>query len=266
MPLGDGGREEEAREDARCVRAESRPVQTRVQIGSRRRLGVHDAGDENSIERLHVHRTLSLASVVVFGLAALAFMPGCGPAKAGDACTKGSGACVDGKNMLSCQGDKFVQVSCSGAKGCAVAGEKVTCDFSANKAGDVCSTEDEGGAMCGADQKSVITCTKGKFAISACGGPEGCKEKDGKSTCDNSIAKVGDACDGGNACAPDGKNLLECKDGKFAQKMECKGPKGCDAKGEKINCDAEEAAPAAPADSAAAAPADSAAPAAAPAD
>lgn len=208
-----------------------------------------------------MHRTLSLASTIIFGIVALAFVPGC-QAKAGDSCTKGTASCVDATNQLSCQGDKFVQVPCRGAKGCAVAGEKIMCDISANKAGDVCSTDDEGSSACSADGKSMVACEKGKYAISTCGGPDGCKEKDGKSQCDKSIAAIGDKCDVvGNACTTDGKGLLECKDGKFVAKADCKGPKGCDAKGAQIICDAGEEPAAAPA----AAP-DAAAPAAPAAD
>ncbi len=203
-----------------------------------------------SNERLLVQRHLSIASLLAFGVVVLATLPGC-TAKAGDACTKGTASCADASNELTCQDGKLIQAPCRGPKGCAVAAEKLTCDIAANKAGDVCSTDDEGNTACSADGKSVVACKKGKYVVDACGGPGGCKTKDGKYECDRSIAPVGQDCDSGHACAPDGKQLLECKGGKFVFAQECKGEKGCKVEGDKINCDAEAAAPAAPADSAA---------------
>ncbi len=192
-----------------------------------------------------MHRQLSIASVLVFGFAAFTMLPGC-TAKAGDACTKGTASCADGSNELTCQDGKFIQAPCKGAKGCKVEGEKMTCDISANKAGDVCSKDDEGNSACTADGKSLIQCLKGAYVVSACGGPAACKQKDSKYECDKSIAAVGDSCEGaGNACSTDGKSLLECKGGKLAASAECKGAKGCKVEGDKINCDVGDAAQAA---------------------
>lgn len=192
-----------------------------------------------------MHRHLSIASLLLFGLSALAIIPGCA-AKAGDSCTKGTASCADASNELTCQGDKLILAPCKGAKGCSIAGDKLTCDISANKAGDVCSKDDEGNSNCTPDGKSLISCEKGAYVLSACAGPDGCKEKDSKFECDKSIAAVGEKCEKGNACDKDGKHLLECKDGKLAIANECRGPNGCKVSGNEITCDAE-AAQAAPA-------------------
>ena len=161
-------------------------------------------------------------AIWVFSLLMLAVSAGCKP-KVGDSCEAGKSACADEKNELACQGGKFIQAPCKGPKGCAVEGSTLTCDISANAAGDVCSTGDDGHAMCGTDKKSIVICKGGKYIVESCLGPEGCKSDGGKSTCDSSIAKPGESCQGDtHACSVDKKTSMQCKGGKYVKKSDCK--------------------------------------------
>lgn len=161
--------------------------------------------------------------------------------KAGDACSSGQAACQDDKTELVCEGGKFIAAPCKGAKGCKTEGSTQTCDSSANAPGDVCGKVSEGHTHCTPDHKSKIVCAGGKYTVSPCRGPDGCKETGEAALCDISVAAPGDACGdlkgGAFACSVDKKALLECKGGKFVVNETCK--KACGTKGDSVGCDLE---------------------------
>ena len=160
---------------------------------------------------------------------------GCKP-KEGDPCEKGKAVCLDGKTELSCQDGKLLAAPCKGPKGCATAGNSLTCDISANGAGDICSADDDGAAACSTDNKSMVVCEKGKYAVHPCRGPKACKEGT-KVDCDESVAEVGDACTGaGYKCSGDRKSLLQCKEGKAALDEKCPEGQTCKDQGNEVGC------------------------------
>jgi hypothetical protein len=180
-------------------------------------------------------RTFAIALLALLSLSAVACKK-----KVGDACTKGQAACLDDKTELACQDGKLVSAPCKGPNGCKIAEGKLTCDISANVAGDACSTDYEGHAQCGSDNKSKVTCAKGKYVSSPCRGPDGCKQQGDTAMCDISIAEIGDDCSnlksGAYACSVDKKNLLKCDNGKFAVEEKCTNAKGCQMKGDHAGC------------------------------
>jgi len=162
---------------------------------------------------------------------------GCKP-DVGSSCDKGEARCIDGKRQLVCQAGKFIESPCGGPGGCALGEKGTSCDFSKNKPGDACSTDDEGAALCaGTDQ--MIACRAGKYQHVPCRGPKGCANEGGFALCDQAIAAVGDACKDENkkACAVEGKSVLLCRDHKMDLLLSCRGPRGCSAAGGKLDCD-----------------------------
>jgi len=171
--------------------------------------------------------------------------------KAGDKCTGDQALCLDKETILTCENGVFAQMSCKGAMGC---GEKVTgvhrsgrrtttnyavsCDFSGNEAASPCTADDDS-AMCSADKKTMVMCSKGKIERHSCLGKKQCAETKDAVNCDTSVQNVGDECEGtAVACSPDGKQRLECRDGKMGVELNCRGPKACSVNGQnKIECD-----------------------------
>ncbi|MBK7150674.1 MAG: hypothetical protein IPH72_02750 [Sandaracinaceae bacterium] len=141
----------------------------------------------------------------------------------GDECEGEEAACsADGQAMLSCQNGRMVQASvCRGANHCQVQGTRINCDTSVGAVGDTCTSDY--GAACSEDGLSIMHCVDGAVAVmNPCRGPDGCKVNGRMVRCDESLAAVGDACEGSNAaCRVDGLALLECSGGTFAQTREC---------------------------------------------
>lgn len=141
---------------------------------------------------------------------------------------------ADGKADLLCKNGTFVMDRrCKGPKGCAGAGGgRDNCDDSIADVGDSCWVESGAKFACSTDKKRKLECSGGKFTLfSACAGPKGCDVASGFE-CDVSLGAIGDACheqrgEANYACTPDKKELVTCKDGKFALSRACKGPKGC---------------------------------------
>ncbi len=106
---------------------------------------------------------------------------------------------------------------------------------SAPKAGDACTV---GHGVC-TDPKTMMACIQGVFAPIPCAGAAGCAAQGESSTCDNSTASVGDACDeiGDFACSKDAKAALTCKGNKFAVEGTCKGAGACTLKKDGLYCD-----------------------------
>ena len=180
--------------------------------------------------------------VALVAIAAMLFA--CRRPAPGDACEKGKATCLDAKTELQCQAGKLMAAPCRGAKGCDVAADMQTCDFSANVEGDVCSADDENIAQCAADNKKArVVCKAGKYILEACKGPGGCSEDGGdKVRCDGTLADEGDACPTDEpsyfTCSVDKKEALRCETGKLVIDEHCRGPGGCDASnGADLACD-----------------------------
>jgi len=85
----------------------------------------------------------------------------CGGPHAGGTCSKAGYLCLDQGNALECRGGKWVQLPCRGAQGCVQTSDHVTCDLSANQAGDACASAQEGAGLCGTNGQAVYGCRDG---------------------------------------------------------------------------------------------------------
>jgi len=178
-----------------------------------------------------VVRGWRLAAVVLVALA------GC-KTKPGDSCRPGTAECLDRATELACQTGKYIAAPCKGPDGCTQKASVITCDVSANAAGDVCSTDDEGKGACGADLKTQVICRAGKYEVHPCRGPAGCKPTASGSDCDLSLGEEGDPCAAGEVCSVDRRTLLTCREGKFVPSARCRGPDGCkDLGNNQLVCD-----------------------------
>jgi hypothetical protein len=99
-----------------------------------------------------------------------------------------------------------------------------------------------GQAIC-ADATRVLACQGNVFVEAPCHGPGGCTKLGSRVTCDDSVAEPGDAClESGSenrACSTDHTTSLLCTAGKFRPAQMCRGPKGCQAKGDFVTCDSK---------------------------
>ena len=97
-----------------------------------------------------------------------------------------------------------------------------------------------GQAIC-VDSSNVLACEGAVFVEARCRGPAGCTKVGTKVSCDDGVAEVGDAClqtTGENrACGGDKKQSLVCDHGKFTLVQLCRGPGGCQLKGDQVSCD-----------------------------
>ena len=174
--------------------------------------------------------------LLVCALAAL-WLASCKPS-AGSSCDKGEARCLDAKRELICQAGRFIESPCSGPGGCRLTAKGTSCDFSGNKPGDPCSTDDEGAATC-ANKDGMLACHGGRYAIVPCRGARGCVNAESRALCDTSIAEPGDACREENlkACTADGTQVLICKQHTMQRFYFCRGPAGCASGGGKLSCD-----------------------------
>jgi len=148
-------------------------------------------------------------------------------ARAGDPCMgeEDEYACsTDNKRALVCKGGKFEPyLDCRGKAGCAMLGRAVACDTSIAEKGDACTTQ--GAVACGADQKHMLVCRDGKFALYRyCRGQYGCFNKGETPSCDETLSLAGDPCGipGQVVCSVDGKTELVCQGGEFTKSLTCK--------------------------------------------
>jgi hypothetical protein len=186
-------------------------------------------------------------------LAGLIVLAGACKPKPGGTCSGDRVECLDGKTELICQDGKLLATPCKGPKGCKISGTTLTCDVAGNAAGDDCARSQEGHSACSTDGKHVLECRDGKYESRPCLGPRGCKQEEGRSICDISIAEANQSCGKDaveqHACTPDKKHLLSCRLGKMVALREC--PKGCLVGDKNIEC---EEAPAPPPDAGAPTP------------
>lgn len=172
----------------------------------------------------------------LFLLSGLLFA-GCKPS-VGSSCQKGDSRCLDGTRALVCESGHFIETPCRGKDGCSTKLEVTACDVHGDKAGDACSTDEEGSAVC-SDAKTLLACRAGKYVNVACRGEHGCAEEGGRAECDESVAESGEACahDGKKACSADGKRVLVCAGGQTETRYQCRGERGCSVVHGKIDCD-----------------------------
>jgi hypothetical protein len=170
------------------------------------------------------------------GLASLTFVA-CKPA-VGSSCTKGEARCIDPGRALVCEEGKFIETPCAGKLGCRPQPEGTACDVHGNKAGDRCSKDEEGAAVC-ADKETLLACRGGTTVLAACRGQGGCVEEYGRAACDASIAEEGDPCGAGSksSCSVSGKEVLVCAGGAMKKTYECRGERGCTVASGKLDCD-----------------------------
>jgi hypothetical protein len=139
------------------------------------------------------------------------------------------------ESLLCVSGKWKVAQRCTGAKGCAISGDAVTCDVRGAGTGDPCPRP--GTFACSADSKSRLACKNGAFTFDRfCKGQGGCRDHD--LACGQSIADVGDACGlpGALACSSDGKSELLCQGGQFALKQACESAGCVAAANHRIEC------------------------------
>ena len=170
-------------------------------------------------------------------LVLLAFLVSC-KSSVGGSCDQGDGRCLDAKRELICQAGKFIETPCAGPRGCSSIEKGTSCDFSANKPGDPCSTDDEGAATC-TGKAGMISCHGGAYARVPCRGARGCLDAEGRALCDASLAEPGDVCHEENlkSCSSDGAQVLICKQGIMQRFYLCRGGSGCAASAGKLSCD-----------------------------
>jgi hypothetical protein len=174
------------------------------------------------------------ALLVVVACLAASFA-GCAP-KAGGACKREAReVCSADKQALACHDGKWEEMSCRGPAGCAKGGSEGVCDQSIVEEKDVCNVVND--FVCATDKKSMLACTKNRWAFSqACLGERGCSmDQPKKVVCDNSIANVGDVCreEDDYGCSPDKRNAIVCRSGKFVLANNCRGKNGCRVTGDK---------------------------------
>lgn len=170
-------------------------------------------------------------------LAASIAVGGC-RAEVGGRCEKGEARCVDAQRSLSCENGQFVEVPCRGARGCEKSEAGIACDVSLNRAGDRCSRDEEGAAVCQTPQV-MLACRSARYEVVPCRGARGCVVESGRAICDTSRGAPGDACreDGKKACALDGSAVLACTAGSLAPLFICRGPNQCASAPGKLECD-----------------------------
>jgi hypothetical protein len=148
---------------------------------------------------------------------------------AGEPCTEeGKPECsTDKKAMLKCEAKHWKQIdTCDGQNGCVANALGAKCDKGKATVGSSCTADNEGNAACSPDGKALLICRSGKMALgAACKGMHGCREQGTKIDCNQTIADLGDPCDGYEgryACSSDKKERLVCKQGKMAKDKACK--------------------------------------------
>jgi len=194
------------------------------------RRGVHPSS-------LGCHRTRTPRLTCGIGLFVAVSLGACKPG-VDSRCDKGDSRCLDHDRALTCQNGRFIETACRGKAGCRLEGEATACDVHGNQPGDVCSTDDEGAAVC-LTENSMLSCRHGKYANVPCRGVHGCSEADGRAECDETVAESGEACghDGKTSCSADGKRVLLCANGVTETHYQCRGERGCTVSGGKIDCD-----------------------------
>ncbi len=184
-------------------------------------------------------RSRRLLAHACSGALLLALVPACGR-RAGDNCKPGEALCPNKTAALTCQGGKLTEVACRGPLGCTKYQEHANCDDSVASEGDTCMGQSEEEYACSVDKKRALICKNGKFdRYLECRGKSGCALLGQQVSCDTSVAAKGDPCkiQGSSACSDDQKELLICRDRRFAHYRYCRGHAGCYTKDDAPACD-----------------------------
>ena len=160
----------------------------------------------------------------------------------GDVCSKadeGVAVCAGDSAMLACHGRKFENVPCRGARGCESVAGQANCDQSIAAVGEACKKPNA--KACSVDKRRVLSCTDGSLREQyECRGDAGCSAEGGKLACDQTVAKLGDACDKGLdghiACSEDRKALITCNGERFVASEKCKSGTVCTVSGQSTSC------------------------------
>ena len=184
------------------------------------------------LKRALVLRRLTLLVVVV-----ACFAASCKPS-AGSACSRGEARCLDAARELACQAGQFIETPCLGPGGCSTSEKGTNCDFSGDRPGAACSTDDDGAATC-VSKEGMLACHDGRYVLLHCRGSRGCVNAEGRASCDTSIAEPGDVChdEKMKACSVDGTEVLACKQQSMQRLYSCRGKNGCLSAGGKLSCD-----------------------------
>lgn len=89
------------------------------------------------------------------------FLFACGGKSPGDSCDSTGFLCHDEDSALECRLGKWRELPCRGPGGCAVSGDRVTCDMSLNQQGDACAASTEGQGLCDASGTATLECRQG---------------------------------------------------------------------------------------------------------
>jgi hypothetical protein len=160
----------------------------------------------------------------------------------GDVCVKsdeGVAVCAGADAMLACHGRKFERVPCRGSRGCEMVAGQANCDQSIAEPGEACKKQNA--KACSVDKSRVLSCDDGRMHEQYwCRGEAGCSAAGGKLSCDQTIAKLGDACDKGLdghvACSEDKKALITCNGDSFVPSEKCKAGAVCTVSGQSTSC------------------------------
>lgn len=160
----------------------------------------------------------------------------------GDACSKvdeGVAVCAGSDAMLACRARKFERVPCRGPRGCEMTGEQAHCDQSIAEPGEACKKPNA--KACSTDRSQVLACVDGRMAPAYfCRGENRCSSAGGKLGCDQTVARLGDACDkalsGHVACSEDKRALITCQAERFVPSEKCKPGTTCTVSGQSTAC------------------------------
>jgi hypothetical protein len=141
--------------------------------------------------------------------------------------------------MLACRRGKFERVPCRGSRGCETVAGQPSCDQSIAEPGEACKKPDA--KACSVDASRVLSCSDGRMQEQyRCRGEAGCTAAGGKLSCDQTVAKLGDACDKGLdghvACTEDKKAIVTCNGAEFVQSEKCKPGTVCTVSGQSTSC------------------------------
>jgi hypothetical protein len=119
-------------------------------------------------------------------------------------------------------------------------GNQANCDQSVAEAGEVCKKENA--KACSADRAQVLSCRDGRLSVLyQCRGEGQCSSAGGKLACDQTVARVNDACDkalqGHVACGEDKKALVICQGEHFVPSERCKAGTLCAVNGQSTSCE-----------------------------
>jgi hypothetical protein len=137
------------------------------------------------------------------------------------------GCSTDQKAILKCDSKHWTKVDdCNGQHGCVSNAQGASCDKGTQTVGASCTADNEGNGSCTPDARALLVCKSGKMVVGAtCKGMHGCRQMGSKLDCNQTIADVGDPCEGYEgkyACSTDKKTRLSCKGGKMVKDKACK--------------------------------------------